>query len=88
MESSCIFNGDYENNIQYFFKNFWKFIKLFFQFFLYLYDWMEKQLRNFPRWTVALANHCAELAILLWNDVIISYCQGTLLMSLYTISSS
>ena len=59
MESSCIFNGDYENNIQYFFKNFWEFIKLFFHFFLYLYERMEKQLRNIPRWTIALANHCA-----------------------------
>ena len=59
MESSCIFNADYENNIQYFFKNFWKFIKLFFLFFLYLYERMENRLRNFPHSTIALANHCA-----------------------------
>ena len=62
MESSCIFNADYENNIQYFFKNFWKFIKIFFHFLLYLYERMEKQLRHFPRWTMVLANRRLRLA--------------------------
>ena len=59
MESSCIFKADYEKYIQKFFKNFWKFIKLFFHFFLNLYERMENQLRNFPCSTIALASHCA-----------------------------